>query len=227
MQSENIADLSGALAKAQAGMKAAAFNKINPHFKNKYADLAAVLDAIRKPLADNGLSVTQTTEIRDNGFVLVTTMRHATGQWIASEYPLPLGAKPQEIGSAMTYARRYSLSALACIASEEDDDAESANGQPASTPKAKPSAVKPVAVAPPVDPETGECSPHKITAPDMMAWGGLLVAAVNVAKTDAEIDQWLADNAEGIEALKTGAPKVHERVMARVNEKRATFKRAA
>src|SRR5690349_8719611 len=100
-------------------MTSATFNRINPHFKNRYADLAAVLDAIRKPLVDNGLSVTQTTEIRENGFVLVTTLRHASGQWIASEYPLPLGAKPQELGSALTYARRYSLSAIACIAADD------------------------------------------------------------------------------------------------------------
>lgn len=124
MQSEQTAELSAALAKAQAVMKAAAFNKINPHFKNKYADLAAVLDAIRKPLADNGLSITQTTEVRDQSFVLVTTLHHSTGQWIAGEYPLPIGVTPQQLGSALTYARRYTLSSLACIAADEDDDAE-------------------------------------------------------------------------------------------------------
>lgn len=126
MQSENTADLSAALAKAQANMKAAAFNRVNPHFKNKYADLASVLDAIRKPLADHGLSVTQTTEVRGESFVLVSTLRHSTGQWIAGEYPLPIGATPQQLGSALTYARRYSLSSLACIAADEDDDAEGA-----------------------------------------------------------------------------------------------------
>ena len=221
MQSENTADLSAALAKAQAAMKAAAFNKINPHFKNKYADLAAVIDAIRKPLADNGLAYTQTTEIREGGFVLVTTLRHG-GQWIASEYPLPMGAKPQELGSALTYARRYSLSAIACIAAEEDDDAEGAHsiGQAASTPKAKASPVKPQAVSAPVNPETGEVSPHKITASDAMAWGGAFVAAVNLAKDANEVQQWLADNAEGIDAL---PDKIRRRVEDRANEKLASF----
>jgi hypothetical protein len=132
-RSEQTAELSAALAKAQSSMRAAAFNRINPHFRSKYADLASVLDAIRKPLSDNGLSTTQVTEIREGQFLLVTTLWHASGQWIASEYPLPLGAKPQELGSALTYARRYSLSALVCIASEEDDDANAAsksgNGQ--------------------------------------------------------------------------------------------------
>lgn len=225
MQSEQTNELSAALAKAQAAMQAAKFDKTNPHFKNKYASLTAVIDAIRKPLTDNGLSYTQATEIRDGGFVLVTTLRHASGQWVASEYPLPQAAKPQELGSALTYARRYSLSAIACIAADEDDDAEAAttSGQTASTPRAKPSAVKPVPVQPPVDPDTGECSPHKIKAADHMAWGQLFVAAVNVAKDAREVDQWLKDNADALDTLEGAAPKVHARVMARVNEKIASF----
>lgn len=139
MQSEQTNDLSAALAKAQGAMAPATFNRINPHFKNRYADLAAIHEAIRKPLSDNGLAVTQTTEIRDNGFVLVTTLMHASGQWTKSEYPLPLAAKPQELGSAMTYARRYSLSSIVSIAADDDDDAEVArtNGQVSSVPKGK------------------------------------------------------------------------------------------
>ena len=226
MQSEQTADISAALAKAQSQMKAATFNKTNPHFKNRYADLAAVLDAIRKPLADNGLSVTQTTEIREGGFVLVTTLRHASGQWVASDYPLPVAAKPQELGSALTYARRYSLSALACIAADDDDDAEGARttNQTASTP----SPIKPKVVAAPVNPTTGEVSPHAITAPDAMAWGSAFVAAIGTAKDDAEVEQWIADNANGLDTLKGAAPKAYDRVMARVDEKRKSFnKRAA
>jgi hypothetical protein len=136
MQSEQINELAGALSKAQSAMKAAAFNRTNPHFKNKYADLASVIDAIREPLASNALSFTQTMEIREGGFVLVTTLRHSSGQWVASEYPLPNAAKPQELGSALTYARRYSLSSIVCIAADDDDDAEGArtNGQVSSTP---------------------------------------------------------------------------------------------
>ncbi len=155
MQSENTADLATALAKAQGAMGAAKFDKTNPHLRNKYASLAAVIDAIRKPLADNGLSYMQTQHIRDGGFVLVTTLRHASGQWIASEYPLPMGVKPQELGSALTYARRYSLSAIACIAADEDDDAEGArsNGQINSAPakRENPHVTKPTDIVPAVE----------------------------------------------------------------------------
>ncbi len=128
MQSEQTNELAKSLASAQGMMKAAKFNKQNPHFKNKYADLAAVWDAIREPLSKNGLSVTQTMQTNgaDHELWLVTTLRHASGQWTESMYPLPPNAKPQEFGSALTYARRYSLSAIVGIASEEDDDANEA-----------------------------------------------------------------------------------------------------
>lgn len=126
MQSEQIDQLSTSLSKAQASMKAAIFNKINPHFKNRYADLSAVIDAVRKPLADNGLSVSQVMNMTPDRLTLVTTLMHNSGQWIKSEYPLPLDATPQQLGSALTYARRYSLSCIACIAADDDDDAEEA-----------------------------------------------------------------------------------------------------
>jgi ERF superfamily len=112
-------ELAGALAKAQGAMNNASMNRINPHFKSKYADLAALWDAVRKPLSDNGLSVVQI--IRDGS--LHTMLLHTSGQRLCSDYPLPATARPQEMGSALTYARRYSLSALVGIAADEDDDA--------------------------------------------------------------------------------------------------------
>ncbi len=134
MQSKSIDFLSAALAKAQGDMKAAAFNRVNPHFKNKYADLAAVWDAIRGPLSKNGLSITQTIEpINGTGTYLRTTLRHASGQWVSSMYPLPDSAKPQEMGSALTYGRRYSLSSLVGIAADEDDDANEAQNAKVNT----------------------------------------------------------------------------------------------
>lgn len=132
MQSEHTDKLVSGLVEAQKVMKPAKFNAENSYFKRndkptKYANLVAVLEAVQKPLIDNGIAITQTTEMRQGGFVLVTTLRHTSGQWIASEYPLPQVAKPQELASAITYARRYSLSGIACIAADEDDDANAAN----------------------------------------------------------------------------------------------------
>lgn len=137
MRSENLNELAAALSKAQGAMEAAAFNRVNPHFKNRYADLAAIWDAIRAPLSSNGLAVTQVTEIREKGFVLVTTLHHASGQWLAGEYALPVGGRPQEVGSALTYARRYSLCGIVGIVADDDDDAEAGNKITASTPESK------------------------------------------------------------------------------------------
>jgi hypothetical protein len=123
---ETTGALASALAKAQSVMKSAKFNKQNPHFKNKYADLASIIEATRKPLTDNGLSITQATEMNGSGFGLRTTLRHSSGESVDAFYPLPANAKPQELGSALTYARRYSLSSIVCIAADEDDDAEAA-----------------------------------------------------------------------------------------------------
>lgn len=136
MQSEQINELAAALAKAQGAMNAATKNSLNPHFKNRYADLAAVIEATREALAANGLAITQVNEIRENGFVLLTTLMHSSGQWMASEWPLPMAGRPQEQGSALTYARRYCWQSIAGIAAEDDDDAEGARvrNQTASAP---------------------------------------------------------------------------------------------
>ena len=123
--SEQISELAAALAAAQGMMENAVMNRVNPHFKSKYADLAAIFDAARKPLSANGLAIVQT--IGDG--VLHTRLLHTSGQWIASEHPLPMSGRPQEIGSALTYARRYSLSALIGIAADEDDDANAAKSK--------------------------------------------------------------------------------------------------
>jgi len=224
MQTENTNELAAALAKAQGAMEAAKFDKVNPHFKNKYASLAAVVDAIRKPLADNALSYTQTTAIRDGGFVLVTTLRHASGQWVASEYPLPVDVKPQELGSALTYARRYSLSAIACIAADEDDDAEGArkDGQTNSKPP-----VKPAAVEPPVHPETGEAGPHLIVEDNDMRWGAKFVAAIKTTKSPGEINAWIDACKERLDALATDAPKIHDRIITNIEVEADRLKRTA
>ena len=126
MRSEQINELAAALAKAQGAMENATKNKANPHFKSKYADLAAVLDAIRAPLSANGLATVQTMQIAERCIILRTTLLHASGQYIATDYPIAAGLKPQEMGSAMSYGRRYSLTALVGIA-QDDDDANAAN----------------------------------------------------------------------------------------------------
>lgn len=140
MQSESIGTLAAALAKAQGEIENAKFNRVNPHFKNKYADLTAIFDAVRSPLSKNGLAVTQTIEVRETGMILSTKLMHSSGEWLGSEYPLPVSARPQEFGSALTYAKRYSLASIVGVSADEDDDANAAQGngaQRTTLPKAK------------------------------------------------------------------------------------------
>lgn len=131
-QSPEIKDLVASLAKAQGAMKPAIFNKVNPHFKSRYADFSSCMDACRQPLSDNGLAIIQSCETRDGKLSLITTLAHISGQWIRSEFPI-VSAKmdSQGIGSAMTYAKRYSLCGMCGVVADEDvdDDGESAVGR--------------------------------------------------------------------------------------------------
>ncbi len=126
-KSDEINELAGALTKAQCKLEGAKMDGKNPFFKAKYATLASVWDACRKPLTDNGLSVVQTSSVGDGeGLILDTTLLHTSGQWIGGELAVkPTKNDPQGIGSAITYARRYGLAAIVGIC-PEDDDAESA-----------------------------------------------------------------------------------------------------
>jgi hypothetical protein len=128
-RSESIAKLTEALSKAQGTLDHAKKDVKNEFFKSKYADLASVIDAAKKPLADNGLAVIQSTRITESGaIVLVTMLSHISGEWVSSEYPVnPVKSDPQGYGSALTYARRYAFSAITGVASE-DDDGNSASG---------------------------------------------------------------------------------------------------
>lgn len=131
MQSTDIKDIASALTKAQAAIKPALKDSTNPHFRSKYADLASVWDAARPVLTGNGLSVTQTFANGTGGetVTVVTTLLHTSGQWISSALTLkPAKADPQGIGSAITYGRRYGLSAILGIVADEDDDGNAASG---------------------------------------------------------------------------------------------------
>ena len=121
------AALFGALAKAQAEMKNAPLNKTNPFFKSKYADLAAIRDAVTPALAKYDLCVFQSQTMIDGQPVSVTTIAHKEGGFIQSETPIYSNKhEPQLYGSALTYARRYGLAALCNISAEDDDDANMA-----------------------------------------------------------------------------------------------------
>ena len=131
-QSENVGDLFAALAKAQGEMQHASKGVLNDFTKKKYADLTAVIDASRECLAKNGLSINHFTDISDDGSVtLICQMSHSSGQWMRGWYPIrPVKGDPQGYGSALTYARRYTYSAMVgVVVIDEDDDGNGASGK--------------------------------------------------------------------------------------------------
>lgn len=140
MHSEHINEIASALNKVQAEIKPALKDSDNPYFKSKYADLSAVWESCRVSLCKNGLSVTQTVDwsgvTGSTISVLTTMLMHTSGQWISGSQILnPVKNDPQGVGSAITYARRYGLSAIIGIVSDDDDDGNAAS---AVKPAAKP-----------------------------------------------------------------------------------------
>lgn len=121
-----------ALLKARAEFGPVLRNQTNPHFKNKYADLSAVLDAVEESLSRHGLVLVQRPDLVEGlGLVLVTELIEVeSGQRIVSRYPLSPGKQndPQALGGALTYARRYCALAMLGLA-PEDDDGEKAAGR--------------------------------------------------------------------------------------------------
>lgn len=130
IHSESIKEFAAAFHKAQAKMKHAEFNKTNPYFKNNYADLTAVINCIKEPLSENGLTFMQHDELIDGQLVVTTIIMHISGEWMKSSIPLYVAASKssemQQLASAITYGRRYALASMCGISSEEDNDGNSA-----------------------------------------------------------------------------------------------------
>ena len=131
-QSETIGKLAEALAAAQGEMPAIPRDKENPYFKSKYADLASIVEKIKPVLSKHGLAIVQLPGFNEGTEILTTTVMHASGEWVSEQMPLILSKRDaQGMGSAITYARRYALSAAINIVTDDDDDGNQAS-QPAS-----------------------------------------------------------------------------------------------
>lgn len=120
--SDDIGALASALAKAQGEIQNPHKDAVNSHFRSRYADLSGGLEAIRPALAKHELAFVQTTARNGDDLALITRLMHASGQWIESTYPVcKIGPRQIEMGSALTFARRYALFALVGIAGSDDE----------------------------------------------------------------------------------------------------------
>lgn len=111
-----------ALIKAQSEMEHVKKDSTNPHFKNRYASLEAVIDATSRVFQANGFAVMQPCGRDELGVYVETKLLHSTGEAFSSKVYLVLDKQNmQGLGSAITYARRYGLLGMACLAPEDDD----------------------------------------------------------------------------------------------------------
>jgi hypothetical protein len=120
--SASVGAIGAALAKAQLAMRPAVKDATNPHYKNRYATLASCVEALR-PLHENGIAVIQPPAVHGADGVCVSTLLvHSSGEWIRGELYMPASKRdPQGFGSALSYARRYCLTATTGLATDDDD----------------------------------------------------------------------------------------------------------
>lgn len=119
-----------AFCKLQSQIKPAVKDATNPAFRSKYADLGAVWEAVRGPLNDNGFGIIQAPQFEGDTMFLETILLHQSGEKMTSRYPLrPVKQDPQGFGGALTYAKRYAISAMLGVVADEDDDGNYASGQ--------------------------------------------------------------------------------------------------
>jgi hypothetical protein len=126
-QSESIAALVAALAKAQGEIRNPALDKAHPHFKGfRYATLGSHIDAIREPLSRNGLILTQGVNSHGNEVSVSTQVAHISGEWMRSTVGmvLPDKATAQNLGAVVTYLRRYAMAAALMLTGDDDTDAD-------------------------------------------------------------------------------------------------------
>lgn len=154
-------NIAAALVKAQKEFGPALKTSTNPHFRSKYADLSACVEAVIDGLNNNGIYLMQLTEEHPTGVKVSTTFIHESGEQISGGSLYVPAAKndPQGFGSALSYARRYSLMAACGIAPEDDD------GNSAKAPVNRPAVSAPPPV-PPVAKPAAPATPPKVEGKD-------------------------------------------------------------
>lgn len=155
-------NIAAALVKAQKEFGPALKTSNNPHFRSKYADLSACIEAVIDGLNNNGIYLMQLNEERAGGVCIQTVFIHESGEQVTAGSLFVPAAKqdPQGYGSALTYARRYSLMA-ACGIAPEDDDANSAKA-----PTPRPAVVSAPPPAPTPKPKEAPVVPPKMEGKD-------------------------------------------------------------
>lgn len=187
------------LIKAQAEFPALTYDSKNPHFKNEYASLGQVIDTIKPTLNKHGLAFTQLVDYEGSTQFVKTVLFNEQGETIESRHVLnPTKQDPQGYGSAITYAKRYSLVAMFGLDADKDDDANEASKPPV-TPS-----VTPIKSGP-----TGEYEAVLQTIQTFVTDNKLTSAAVSVVTKGKKLDSLSLD--ELVEAGKQLVEKYGKR----------------
>jgi len=207
-QSEQVNEIAAALAVAQGKIKSALKGNLNPHFKSKYADLAAVKEACGDALSANGIAVVQAHGFEGDRFILTTRLIHKSGQWLESQYLIkPVKDDPQGYASATTYARRISLSSMVGVVADEDDDGNAASQRGSYEPPAR--------QAPRVDPTMAKAKSYVDDA----------ITAIGTLTDAASLSAWTEANKAKLDRLREVYDEGAKQVDGAVLEQRKSLMR--
>ena len=220
--------IASALVKAQKEFGPALKTATNPHFRSKYADLSACVEAVLDALNNHGIYLMQLTEQNPDGVVVSTTFIHESGEQMSggSLFMPASKADAQGFGSALSYARRYSLMAACGIAPEDDDgNAATASAPPKAAPKATPAAPPkpPVAAPKKMEGKTGEWNLKVSSEPDtnfedwLTVVVELTITALDTAASKDDVMNIWRTNANIYKIIEQQAPEEY-------SELTATFK---
>lgn len=242
-RSAEIAKLAAALCKAQGAMEGAkkdAEAVITGTQKRTYADLASVWDAVRKPLADNGLAVIQFPRTAQNGVEIETTLAHSSGEFMSDVLWVPCGKfDAQGLGSAITYGRRYALMAVTGIAPIDDDGAAAVAshkpGVPGSAgggtdfrppgPRQSSAHGRQLAEADPqlvdqdrpkgtLPPKAGNGTAPAANAVKRVEWCKAAIESFKLAQTKDELTEWWKAEADRLGVIEEAMPAEFDRLLA-------------
>jgi hypothetical protein len=233
-------EIASALVKAQKEFGPALKTSTNPAFRSRYADLSACVEAVIDALNNNDIFMMQPTHECDDGVIVETIFIHSSGEQISSgKLHVPAQKRdPQGYGSALTYARRYSLMTACGIAPEDDD------GNSASKPKAAPA--KPVAqpeqakqqvkAPPPPEKIEGKDTPWQLKVlakpdGDHEKWSQLVIDATTLqleqAKSEMDVMQIYKTNKEIYMVVDAGSHTKYDQLMEMFKTERNKFKEQA
>jgi hypothetical protein len=230
-------EIASALVKAQKAFGPALKTSTNPHFRNKYAALDACIEAVIDALNDNGIMLMQQTHLCEDGVIVETIFIHESGETMSGGKLHVPAAKhdPQGYGSALTYAKRYSLQSACGIAPEDDDGNKATNSvqqkQAAPAPKPAPKPEAPAKAPVSVEGKDNEWQ-LKVTAEpdgDHGEWSQLVIDATALqltqAKSDVDVMSIFKTNRNIYEEVKKGSPTAYDVLLEEFKQAKAKHKK--